>query len=60
MISDPYDFVPGFPDTPVADVFADCVEFEGLRFLSLHWLRKLKAAAGRHKDLDDLDHLPQC
>jgi hypothetical protein len=29
-----------------------------LRFVSLHWLRKLKQAAGRHKDLDDLEHLP--
>ncbi len=26
--------------------------------ISLRWLRKLKQAAGRHKDLDDLEHLP--
>ncbi|MCE9557304.1 MAG: Gti1/Pac2 family protein [Planctomycetes bacterium] len=57
---DLYDYVPGFPDTPVSEVFADCAEFEGLRFVSLRWLRKLKVAAGRHKDLDDLEHLPPC
>jgi hypothetical protein len=26
---------------------------------SLPWLRKPKAAAARHKDLDDLEHLPE-
>jgi hypothetical protein len=31
---------------------------DNLRFVSLRWLRKLKQAAGRHKDLDDLEHLP--
>jgi hypothetical protein len=47
-----------FPEVPVPDVFSDSVELEDLRFVSLHWLRKLKQVAGRHKDLDDLDHLP--
>jgi hypothetical protein len=55
---DLYDYIPGFPDTPVADVFADSFKLDNLRFVSLHWLRKLKQAAGRHKDLDDLEHLP--
>ena len=32
--------------------------YDNLRFVSLRWLRKLKQAAGRHKDLDDLEHLP--
>ena len=54
----PYDYIPGFPDMPVADVFADSIELDNLRFVSLRWLRKLKQAAGRHKDLDDLEHLP--
>jgi hypothetical protein len=55
---DLYDYVPGFPDVPVAEVFSDCIELDNLRFVSLPWLRKLKQAAGRHKDLDDLEHLP--
>ena len=55
---DLYDYIPGFPDVPVADVFSDSVELDDLRFVSLRWLRKLKQAAGRHKDLDDLEHLP--
>jgi hypothetical protein len=56
---DLYDYVPGFPDAPVTEVFSDSVETGGLRFVSLRWLRKLKGAAARHKDLDDLEHLPQ-
>ena len=55
---DLYDYIPGFPDMPVADVFSDSIELDNLRFVSLRWLRKLKQAAGRHKDLDDLEHLP--
>ncbi|MBM3888844.1 MAG: hypothetical protein FJ388_06920 [Verrucomicrobia bacterium] len=56
---DLYDYVPGFPDTPVEEVFADSVSLGELRFVSLRWLRKLKQCAGRHRDLDDLEHLPQ-
>ena len=55
---DLYDYIPGFPDTPVQEIFADSVVFGELRFVSLQWLRKLKAGEGRHKDLDDLEHLP--
>lgn len=55
---DLYDYIPGFPDTPVAEVFADSIELNNLRFVSLRWLRTLKLLAGRHKDLDDLEHLP--
>jgi hypothetical protein len=55
---DLYDYIPGFPDMPVADVFSDSIEIDNLRFVSLRWLRKLKQATGRHKDLDDLEHLP--
>jgi hypothetical protein len=55
---DIYDYVPGFPDVPVQELFTDSVVVEELRFISLHWLRKLKTSAARHKDLDDLEHLP--
>lgn len=55
---DIYDYVPGYPDTPVQEIFADSVALGELRFVSLRWLRQLKTRAGRHKDLDDLEHLP--
>lgn len=34
------------------------IQLDNLRFASLRWLRKLKQAAGRHRDLDDLEHVP--
>jgi hypothetical protein len=55
---DIYDFVPGYPETPVQELFADAVAFGELHFISLRWLRTLKAKAARHKDMDDLEHLP--
>ena len=55
---DLYDYIPGFPEIAVAEVFADSVVVGDVRFVSLAWLRKLKARAARHRDLDDLEHLP--
>ncbi len=55
---DLYDYVPGFPETPVEEIFADSIVWDELRFVSLHWLRRLKERAARHRDLDDLEHLP--
>lgn len=55
---DIYDFIPGFPDTPVDEILTESVALGELRFASLAWLRQLKVCAGRHKDLDDLEHLP--
>jgi hypothetical protein len=43
---------------PVASLFESSREVEGIRFVSLEWLRRLKAAAGRPKDLLDLENLP--
>ena len=54
---DLYDYIPGFPDMPVADVFSDSIELDNLRFISLRRRPETKQAAGRHKDLDDLEHL---
>lgn len=55
---DLFDYVPGYPEQAVAALFESCREAEGLRFVSLEWLRRLKAAAGRPKDLLDLENLP--
>jgi hypothetical protein len=38
--------------------FSDSTEVDNLRFVLLRRLRKLKQAAGRHKEVDDLEHLP--
>ena len=43
---------------PVTTVWETGVELDGIRFASLEWLRKLKQAAGRPKDLIDLENLP--
>lgn len=55
---DLFDYVPGYPDEAVATLFATSREVDGIRFVSLEWLRRLKAAAGRPKDLLDLENLP--
>lgn len=55
---DLFDHVPGYPAVPVATVWETAVELDGIRFASLEWLRNLKQAAGRPKDLLDLENLP--
>ncbi|MDB5290474.1 MAG: hypothetical protein JWL69_1715 [Phycisphaerales bacterium] len=55
---DLYDFIPGFPAEDVRQLLDSSVEAEGYRFASLKWLRKMKKAAGRTKDLLDLENLP--
>jgi hypothetical protein len=55
---DLFDYVPGYPGEAVASLFESSREVEGIRFVSLEWLRRLKAAAGRPKDLLDLENLP--
>ena len=56
---DLFDFVPGFPDESVAAVWQTALEVGGIRYVSLAWLRRLKQASGRPKDLLDLEQLPQ-
>lgn len=55
---DLFDYVPGYPSVPVSTVWETAVACDGIRFVSLEWLRKLKQAAGRPKDLLDLEQLP--
>lgn len=55
---DLFDYVPGFPDEPVATIWETAVQLDGVRFASLEWLRRMKQAAGRPKDLLDLENLP--
>ncbi len=55
---DLFDYVPYHPGMAVASLLASSPEAEGVRFISLDWLRRLKAAAGKPKDLLDLENLP--
>ncbi|MEI8079521.1 MAG: hypothetical protein WCH61_07845 [bacterium] len=54
---DIFDFLPSLSDEPVANLFRDSVERDGVRFASREWLIRLKRASGRPRDLDDLSHL---
>ncbi|HEX4125834.1 MAG TPA: hypothetical protein VHY37_13995 [Tepidisphaeraceae bacterium] len=54
---DLFDFIPGMPTEDVQRLFDSGVEGDGLIFSSLSWLRKMKRAAGRTKDLADLEEL---
>jgi hypothetical protein len=56
---DLFDYVPGLPNQDVQQLLASSVEFKGLRYASLDWLRQMKAASGRTKDQLDLENLPE-
>ena len=55
---DIFDFVPAMPETLVDELFATAIKREGRPFVSLTWLRRMKAAAGRPQDRLDLANLP--
>jgi hypothetical protein len=55
---DVFDFIPGHPDESVERLFESAVESDGLKFVSLEWLRRMKQTAFRVKDQLDLENLP--
>jgi len=55
---DLFDFIPGLPEEPVESLFDTASTANGMKFVSLHWLRKMKGAANRPKDRIDLENLP--
>ena len=55
---DIFDFIPGFPNHLVSELFDLAVETDGRKFASLAWLRKMKAATWRAKDQLYLENLP--
>lgn len=55
---DLFDYIPGYPDADVNDLFATSIESFGLRFTSLDWLRRMKKVSARPQDLLDLKNLP--
>lgn len=56
---DIFDFIPGLPDESIDELFRTSIEKNGRRFASLEWLRRMKRASGREKDLRDLENLPK-
>lgn len=54
---DVFDYVPGLPDEDPEQLFASSVMAHDLSFASLEWLRRMKRASGRAKDLLDLENL---
>lgn len=55
---DLFDYIPGHPSADVRDLFDTAVVAGGVRYASLEWLKKMKQAAGRPRDLEDLRNLP--
>ena len=55
---DIFDFIPGYESLPVHEVFLSSTQSPMGPFVSLQWLRKMKQASGRMKDLLDLENLP--
>ena len=56
---DLFDYIPGHADADVDDLFATSIQSPPYHFASLGWLRKMKRASGRPKDVDDLNNLPE-
>jgi len=55
---DLFDYVPGIPDASVETLIGSACEMDGFRYVSLAWLRRLKSASGRPRDIADLENLP--
>jgi hypothetical protein len=56
---DLFDYVPGLPSEDPNVLISSGVEVDGLRFARLDCLRRMKQAAGRAKDVLDLENLPE-
>ena len=56
---DLFSYLPGQLNVNVEELYRSSVMSSGFRYASLEWLRKLKVASGRTKDLLDLEELPK-
>ena len=54
---DIYDFIPGFPDEEPRQLLDSSQGADGIRYVGKAWLLKMKTAAGRPKDLEDVEFL---
>ena len=56
---DIFDYIPGFSEEAVGQLFDSAVDQGSHRYVSLAWLRKMKSATARPKDQLDLENLPE-
>jgi len=56
---DLFDYVPGLSEEDPNSLLASAVGTGSPKFVSLDWLRRMKQASGRAKDLIDLQNLPE-
>jgi hypothetical protein len=56
---DIFDFIPGYEDVPIHEVFRSSTPSPMGPVVSLSWLRRMKAVSGRMKDHFDLENLPE-
>ena len=56
---DIFDYVPGCPEEPVEQLISDAISVSGINYASKPWLLRMKRAAGRPKDLLDIENLDQ-
>jgi hypothetical protein len=54
---DLFDFIPGFPEADVREVYDQSVNSNELRYVSLDWLKRMKATTDRPRNSDDLEQL---
>ena len=54
---DIYDYVPGYPRLDPRKIFNSSLESGGFKYVDKAWLLKRKRAAGRPKDLLDIENL---
>jgi hypothetical protein len=55
----PFVVVGGHAGTDAEELFATSIQSPPYRCASLEWLRRMKRASGRPKDLEDLKDLPE-
>jgi hypothetical protein len=55
---DLFTYIPGLPTEDVKQLFETAIEVDGFKIASRDWLVRMKRAAGRTKDLADLENLP--
>lgn len=56
---DVFTYVPGMPEENVDELFDTAIDYQGRKFVSLQWLRRMKKLADRGKDRIDLENLPE-
>ena len=54
---DIFDYIPGCDNVPVSDLMADALDVDGIKYASKNWVLRMKKAAGRTKDLLDIENL---